>query len=156
MQQILSVVFAIFIALYLFWFVREQIKIYALNTTSNSMFATWIRSFFRFEAKVRAWAYIVEYTRGFKSENHQVRDIMTYHLSTDRSWEDTFVEWGMKECESQLADLLDRVREFIKEWTKEQYLYTSQLELIWKAHKDEYLSRGQIPNVPTSLRPQQL
>ena len=78
---------------------------------------------------------------------------MYYHLDLDSAWKTNYLTWGVVEMESVLANTLDRVREFIKEWEEERPLYTSQLEQLWKVHKGEYLDRVGI--VPKRLQPEQ-
>lgn len=159
MSQIINIVFIIFIALAVYINIRSWLKSYAFASTSDSQVSYLIRSLFYLVARTKALEYIIEYTKGygpFSAENHRVRDIMYYDLELDKTWFNNFKDWGWSECESVLSDRLDRVREFVKEWTDENpFIYSSQLEQIWKVHKGSYMSRGNIPNVPTQLRPQQ-
>ena len=156
MNTFIIILYAIFIALFCFNIAKDILKLYAFVSTSNSQVAAWIRYYYRLQARAKAIDYIQQFTGFGINRDHHVRDIMYYHLQLDSAWLTNYIEWGWAEAESTLSDTLDRVREFVREWTDENpYIYTSQLEQIWKVHKGSYMDRGQSPNVPTALRPEQ-
>lgn len=158
MEVLKNIIYAIFIAFFVWYIIKDWFKLVAFASTSDSQWVAWIRYLYRLKAREQAMNYILTNTRWGVGENSQhIRDIMMYHLQLDSSWLTNYIEWGWSECESTLSDTLDRVREFVKEWTDENpYLYSSQLEQIWKVHKGEYLDRmGINPSVPRRLRPEQ-
>lgn len=158
MKILVDIFYVIFIAFFVYYIIKDWLKLLAFASTSDAQWIAWIRYLHKLKAREKALDYIVTYTRWGVGENaHQVRDIMFYHLQLDSAWLTNYIEWGWADCEATLADTLDRIKEFVREWTDENpYLYSSQLEQIWKVHKGEYMSRGGVhPNVPKQLRPQQ-
>lgn len=149
----LAFVLVMYAGLFLIPAINKALEITALNSRSMKPFYLFIRYQYRKFALRKAKAVIYD-TIGYRDTNRGVFEVVLYELnSRPNLYNNIYMEEGFEELRSEILDVTSRVVQFVGEWTANQYLYPSQLVLVWKAHKDEYLTRGGMPKVPPQLRP---